>query len=55
MRTFVYEYYASRYAVNLNEVEFRFITLDGNSYIVNGQGHSYTIELDEDNDELPEE
>lgn len=37
-------------AQNLNELEFRFITPDGNSYNFNGQDHSYTIEIYEDND-----
>jgi hypothetical protein len=37
-------------AQNLNELEFRFITPDGNSYNFNGQDHSYTIEIYEEND-----
>ena len=37
-------------AQNLNELEFRFITPDGNSYNFNGQDHSYTIEICEEYD-----
>ena len=37
-------------AQNLNELDFRFITPDGNSYNFNGQDHSYTIEIYEDYD-----
>lgn len=37
-------------AQNLNELEFRFITPDGNSYNFNGQDHSYTIEIYEEYD-----
>jgi hypothetical protein len=37
-------------AQNLNELEFRFITPNGNSYNFNDQDHSYTIEIYEEHD-----